>query len=555
MALDLPDHVLRAIKCGPIPTIREIGTVIFAPDGSVERVEPADSIVGNPKTDGERVVAFAHRYLRQPDGPHVGEPMVLDVFQIAWLLAVFDNPAGTRDAYLSIARRNGKTYLIAVVNLAYVVGPMARKNTELASAAMSREQAGLVYTMMARMLEMSPQLEGTYIITPSAKRIRGLRLNVDFMPVSSEAKTGHGRSLQLVLLDEAGQIDAPSTPFTEMLRTSQGSVEAPLFITISTQAPNDAAYFSVMLDAAETSQNPQIVSHVYAADAGADLMDETQWQRANPGLGKFRSRDDLAAQLRTAQAIPTQSAGAQNLLLNMRVSQNTLFMSPAVWKLNQRPPNLISRATASLHLGLDLSLRTDLTAAVASWRDEESGDVNLEVHAFAPLLGVKERELRDRAPYTTWAAQGLLQLTPGQQVDYKWVAAYLAKVYAGFNIASVHYDRWRIEIFQGAAQQTPFFGMVERWEPVGQGYTSMAPRLEAFEGEALAGRLRTGGHPVLNLGAASAITVQDPAGNRKLDKSKSTQRIDALVAAVMAVFPVSEGYQATQAFDPAALIG
>jgi phage terminase large subunit-like protein len=104
-----------------------------------------------------------------------------------------------------------------------------------------------------------------------------------------------------------------------------------------------------------------------------------------------------------------------------------------------------------------------------------------------------------------------------------------------------------------AAAHRQNFGEDSAWIPVGQGFKDMTPRIENFEALMLSGRLRHGGHPLLNMAAAAAVVTSDPAGGRKLDKSKTTNRIDPLVASVMATFSVSEGL--ANGVDIAGMIG
>ena len=140
-------------------------------------------------------------------------------------------------------------------------------------------------------------------------------------------------------------------------------------------------------------------------------------------------------------------------------------------------------------------------------------------------------------------------------MDYEQIAHYMAVKLNDLGIEphTVEFDRWRIELFQKEADEAGF-AMMATWNPVGQGYRDFSPRVEAFENLMLEGRIRHGNHPLLNLAAANAIAVSDPTGARKLDKSKSTNRIDPMIAAVMAAFAVSEG-NVEQQFDLAALVG
>ncbi len=504
-------------------------------------------------TRGERVLAFITKFCKVPEGASVGKPLVLDEFQRKFILAIYDNPHGTRRAILSIARKNGKSGLIAALMLAHIVGPEAQLNSQIVSGAMSRDQAALVFNLAVKMLQLAPELEGLYKYVPSSKRIIGLRKNVEYRALSADGTTAHGLSPILAILDEVGQVRGPMTPFVEAITTSQGAHETPLLMAISTQAPSDADMLSILIDDATRSGDPHTVCHVYAADEGCDLMDQEQWKKANPALGTFRNTKDLEEQLKQASRIPSMEASVRNLLLNQRIALESLWLAPAVWKSCGEPIDLdVFRSGAHVAIGLDLSLRTDLTAAVLAARDED-GCIHLLPFVFAPESGMKDRELRDKAPYTSWTRDGHMIAVPGQTLDYEWLCQYMRLKLNDLSIRidSVHFDRWRIKELQSAASREGF-AQEATWIEVGQGYQSMSPRIEAFETHLLQSKIRHGSHPLLNMAAANAVVVRDPAGNRKIDKSKATQRIDPLVAAVMSVGAFME--QETE-FDVGAYIG
>ena len=216
-------------------------------------------------TQAERVIAFVERYCLTPEGAHVGKPLKLAEFQKEFIRAVYDNAHGTRRAYLSIARKNGKSGLIAGLLLAHLVGPMAKQNSQIVSGAMSRDQASLVFNLAAKMVMMSPKLSQLVKIIPSGKRLIGLPLNVEYKALAADGKTAHGLSPALAILDEVGQVRGPQSDFIDAITTSQGAHEEPLLIAISTQAASDADLFSIWLDDAANSHDPQIISHVHAA--------------------------------------------------------------------------------------------------------------------------------------------------------------------------------------------------------------------------------------------------------------------------------------------------
>lgn len=483
-------------------------------------------------TRAEAVIAFIERYCPTPDGAHVGKPILLDAFQRKFIVAIYDNPDGTRRALLSLARKNGKTALIAGLVLAHLVGPEAKLNSQLVSGAMSRDQAALVFNLASKMVQLSPKLSSIVRIVPSGKRLLGLPLNTEYKALAADGKTAHGLSPVLAILDEIGQVRGPQSDFVDAITTSQGAHEAPLLIAISTQAASDADLFSIWLDDAKASEDPRIVCHLYAAPEGCDLLDLAAWKAANPALGLFRSEDDLREHMVQAQRMPSMENTARNLLLNQRVSTESPFVSPDVWKSCGAK---VLPFEGPVFCGLNLSARTDLTALVIVG---QIGDVwHVVPHFWTPEQGLIERAKRDRAPYDVWARQGLLHTTPGATVDYQHVAQDMAALLAGLDVQAVAYDRWRIDLLRKELSRIEInLPLVE----FGQGYKDMAPALDALEAALLNARLAHGMHPVLAMCAANAVVTKDPTGARKLDKSRATGRIDGMQALAMAMGAASQ---------------
>lgn len=479
-------------------------------------------------TRADKIIAFIERYCVTPEGANVGQPLVLADFQKGFIREVYDNPAGTRRGYLSIARKNGKTGLIAGLLLAHLIGPEAVQNSQIVSGAMSRDQAALVFNLAAKMVQQSPRLTSLVRIVPSGKRLIGLPLNVEYRALAADGKTAHGLSPVLAILDEVGQVRGPQSDFVDAITTAQGAHAAPLLLTISTQAASDADLLSVWLDDAKASKDPRIVSHVYEAPAGCELLDEAAWQAANPALGIFRSRDDLAEQMKQAQRMPSMGNMARNLLLNQRVSTDSPFVSPDVWAENDGDPEAFD--DVPVYAGLDLSARTDLTALVLVGMVD--GVWQVRPYFWTPEQGLQDRARRDRTPYDVWAQQGFLRTTPGATVDYAHVAQDMAEILADVDLQAVAFDRWRIDVLRRELERLGLELPLVEW---GQGFRDMGPALDSLEAELLNGRIAHGGHPVLTACAMNATTVKDPAGSRKLDKSRATGRIDGMQALAMAI--------------------
>lgn len=510
----LHQSIRDAIKSGPTPVFRNLKVV-----------------ASKEWTRGEKVIAFIEKHCVVPEGDLVGKPVLLADFQKAFILAIYDNPFVTDTAILSIARKNAKTGTIAFILLAHLVGPEAVRNSRIVSGAMSRDQAAEVYNLASKCVALSPTLDGICKIIPSSKTIIGLPMNVEYKAISAEGKTAHGKSPIVAILDEVGQIVGPQSDFVDAITTAQGAYNNPLLIYISTQAATDADFLSIAIDDATKNRPEKTVCHVYAADPEAGVLDEVAWYAANPALGLFRSLADMTKQAQKASRMPSFENSFRNLMLNQRVVTTSPLISRDVWKSCGSAPAPLTGM--KVDAGLDLSKRTDLTAFVAVGRDDD-GIGHVHCLCWTPEVGLHDRAKRDRVPYDMWVKEGFLRTTPGATVDYEFVIADIIDFLNEHEIDldKLAFDRWRIDVFKKECERA---GVELPLVEFGQGFKDMSPAIDILEADLLNARLRHGNHPLLSMAAANAVDTKDPADNRKLDKMKSTGRIDPLQALCMAL--------------------
>jgi phage terminase large subunit-like protein len=482
-------------------------------------------------TRGERVCKFIEAYCVVPDGKLVGKPIKLMPFQRRFLLEIYDNPENTSRAYLSIGRKNGKTALIACMVLAHLVGPEARLNSQIISGARSREQAALVYKLAEKMVRLNPALSKIIKPTPSTKMLTGLTMNVEYRAISAEAGTAHGLSPVLAILDEVGQVKGPYDAFVEAIETAQGAHDNPLLVAISTQAATDNDLFSRWLDDAEKSEDPRIVSHLYTAPKDCALDDRKAWKEANPAMGEFRSIADLEAFAERAERQPTAENTFRWLYLNQRIEASAPFVSRSLWAACGGEPMPLDGMP--VYGALDLSEVSDLTALVLT--GQADGLCHVHPTFWLPGDGLRDKARADRVPYDLWHEQGFLQAAPGPTVDYDFVAAHLWEVFQRLDVRKIAFDRWNWRHFRPRLAAAGFSEeqLDAHFVEFGQGFQSMSPALRDLEAALLTGKIRHGGHPVLTMCAANAVVQSDPAGNRKLNKAKSSGRIDGLVSLAM----------------------
>ena len=375
-------------------------------------------------TRGEKIVAFIEAYCKIPEGAHVGQPIKLMKFQKQFILGVYDNPHGTSRAYLSVARKNGKSALIAAVVLAHLVGPEAKQNSQIISGARSRDQAILVFKLAEKMIKLSPELSKIVRIVPSQKMLIGLICNVEYKAISAESGTAHGLSPSLAILDEIGQVRGPHDAFIEAIETAQGAYDDPLLIAISTQAATDGDLFSIWLDDAAHAKDQRIISHLYTAPKDCQILDTKAWKVENPALGKFRSLQDIKDFAQQADRLPAKANSFRWLFLNQRIEAQSPFLSRADWEANDVPPEV--EASDRVFAGLDLSASRDLTALVLVF--PKDGEYHVAPHFWLPEDGLRDKAMSEKVPWDIWAEQGYLTTISSPVIQPEVIAMAVAEI-------------------------------------------------------------------------------------------------------------------------------
>ena len=478
-----------------------------------------------------RLLDFASE-LRVGEGQKVGEPLQLMPWQLDWLNRTF--APGVRRSILSVARRNGKTALVAVLVLAALFGPIVVPNSLILSGSRSREQASLVFTYCRKMLQVSGLVHLVHI-RDSAKEIHCPRMGTLYRAISADATTAVGFGAWLVIHDELGQVRGPRDSLFEALSSGMGSYANSLELLISTQAPTDADLFSVLLDDALAGADSSIVGVLHAAPADCDLEDPEAWRAANPSLATgVRDLADLSRRAAEAVRLPSQESGFRNFNLNQRVAAFAPFLTPSVWDSCGGPVSDAAFTTGRVHGGLDLSSRQDLTALVLATEDAD-GIVHLRTHAWTPEATIRERAARDRAPYDLWRKAGHLEAMPGVAIDLEEVASRLAAICRDLDVERIMFDRWRMPELRRWLEKLDAWHVIEVLAEHGQGFKDMTVAVDVMSQKALEAKLRHGGHPVLRWCISNTVITRDGAENRKPDKAKAFGRIDCAVAAMMAV--------------------
>jgi phage terminase large subunit-like protein len=512
----------------------------------------------------DRIISFVETLI-VPSGFGVGQRFKLCEFQKRFIRDVYDpheiyidrnsgkvkKKRKVRRAILSIARKNGKTALIAALVLAHLcLKGLREKNGEIFSVANSKDQAGVVFKFVKQVIEASPTLsKGLKCFgKPEGGGAKMVKACEDwggsvYYVVSADAGTLHGRSPSLWIYDELAQ--SKSEDLYDACNTSQGGRLQPLGIIISTQAADPAHILSRLIDDGITNNDETKVVHLYAVGEDcADVFDNEEiWVEANPALGDFNDVENMRMLAQEAKRIPSREASFRNLHLNQRISLDSVLIPAPLWRtLSAKSEDEKLQEGESIYLGLDLSTVADLSALVAVSAD---GNDRVKAWFWKPADKIKEHELTDRQHYGVWRDQGWITTTSGSIIDYSSIALKIMEIASKYKVVGLAYDSWNMDCLKREFNHLNYDYYVDNEEVLlnngirlvnfRQGYRTMSPAINALERSVISNQLRHDGNPVLTWNVSNGIVVTDPAGNRKIDKNKSRSRVDGLVAMVMAI--------------------
>jgi phage terminase large subunit-like protein len=414
----------------------------------------------------------------------------------------------------------------------------------------TRDQAAILFTDAKKMAEASPALQGELTITRS--NIAFLSARSYFRPVSSEARALDGKRVHMALIDEIHE-HRSALVVDKMRAGTKGRRQALIFeitnagydrhsvcwhhheysLKVLEGIVEDDSWFAYVcqLDPCEPCRAAGHLMPSETCQACDDWRDRRVWPKANPNLGVSVPERYLTELVREAEGMPSKQNIVKRLNFCLWTESATRWLPSDHWAAcggSVDPETLRGR---TCYGGLDLATTTDLAAFILLFPpDGEETTWAVLVRAWVPQETIQRRSRQDRVPYDVWAQQGVLEATEGNVVDYDVIRERIRQDAEAYRIAEIGFDRWNASQLVTQLQQDG-----ATMKPVGQGFASMSAPAREFE-KLVAGRaLRHGGHPVLAWCAANVCVEQDAAGNIKPSKRKSTERIDLIVALVMAL--------------------
>jgi phage terminase large subunit-like protein len=474
--------------------------------------------------------------LTHTKGPFAQIEFNLRPWQVAILKKLFktrrDGLRQYRQCLLMLPRKNGKTELAAALAIYFLMFD-GEIGGEVYSAAADKDQAALVFNVAAQMIRNDPELYAQVEIVDSQKRIVHRKSGSFYRAISAEAYSKHGFNASVVIYDELHA--APSRELWDVLTTSQGARSQPLTLAISTAGfDRHSILWELYSHAKKVAENPSIdptfLPILYEAPDDADWTDEKVWKKANPALGDFRSLEEMRIAAARAKEIPAQENTFRRLYLNQWTEQAARWISMPAWDACRAAIPRESLRGRRCYVGMDLSSTTDLTALVAVFPDDEDGFDVLPLF-FVPQDSIRDRSHRDRVPYDEWARRGVIVPIPGPVVDYEFIRAKLTEWDAEFDVREIAYDPWNATDLVTRLEKQDGFTLVK----MRQGFPSLTAPTKSLEKAILSKTLRHDGHPVLRWNVSNVAVESDAAGNIKVSKEASTERIDGVAALVMAV--------------------
>ena len=490
------------------------------------------------KKKADRAVTFIEN-LCHTKGKWAGTPFWLLPWQEQLIRDIFGivKPDGNRQfrtAFVEICKKVGKSELAAAVAL-YLLYADNEPSAEVYGAAADRQQASIVFDVAKQMVEMSPALMKRSKLMGATKRIVNYSNAGYYQVLSAEVGGKHGFSVSGLVFDEIHT--QPNRQLYDVL--TKGSSDArqnPLHFIITT-AGNDRHSIAYELhtkavDILEGRRvDPTFYPVVYGLKDDEDWEDEANWYKVNPSLGYTVDIERLRDAYREAKQNPADEVTFKWLRCNMWVSSTVAWIPDAIYMRGNEPIDMDALAGRDCYAGLDLSSTGDITALVLIFppRNEDEKYVLLP-YFWIPEETIPRRVKANSVPYDIWEKQGYIMSTEGNVIHYDFIEKFIIYLSEKYHILEIAVDRWNatqmIQNLEGEG-----FTIV----PFGQGFSSMSAPTKEFYRLLMEGRIIHGGNPVLRWMAGNVVIDTDPAGNIKVTKAKSKEKIDGIVAAIMAL--------------------
>jgi len=439
-----------------------------------------------------------------------------------------------RTAYIEIPKKQGKSELAAAIAL-YLLYADHEPSAEVFSAAADRQQASIVFDVAKRMVEMTPGLQKRSKVMSATKRIVNYSNAGYYQVVSADVGGKHGYSISGLVFDEIH--NQPNRKLWDVLTKGSGDARRQALHVAITTAGTDrnSICFELHTKAldilSDRKVDPTFYPVVYSLPMDADWQDEKNWYKVNPSLGYTVPIERMREAYLQSQDNPAEENVFRTLRLCQWVGSTVQWIPDHIYDLENQPIDKHALRRRDCYAGLDLSSSGDITALVLMFPPRTDDEKYIMLPYFwVPEETIPKRVQQTSVPYDNWVAQGYVQATPGNVIDYAYIQNTIGELSYKYHIREIAFDRWGSNML---VERLSEMGLTV--VPFGQGYKDMSPASRAFYEELMKGNIIHGGNPVMKWMCGNVVIEQDPAGNIKPTKAKSKDKIDGVVAAIMAL--------------------
>ena len=483
----------------------------------------------------EKVAAAAvtfYSFLTHNKGRWAGQPLTLEPWQQFIIASLFgwkraDGTRRFRESYTEVARKNGKSTLSSGVGLQLLTAD-GEQGAEIYCAATKKEQARIVFGDAQNMARKSTAL--LKVIKVQQHSIFAPATLSKMVPMSSDSNTEDGLNPHGIIIDEYHA--HPDDSLYSVLNSATGARSQPLLSIITTAGFNRLGPCAQLRRACVgllegTHTDDSYFTIIYSLDEGDDWQDESTWPKANPNLGVSVKPDYLQEQYAKAVRLPSQQVNFKTKHLNLWTDSSEVWLPAELWQ--QGAQGSLVLAGRKAWGGLDLAKTRDISSFVLVF-PKEGGAFDVRCWFWVPEDKVDERTKKDAVPYRQWVDEGYLIATPGNVTDYEFIKSEIRTACDTYQVQMIDYDPWNSSqlVIDLTGEGMPM-------QALRQGFASLSAPTVELENLVADTKIHHYGDPVLAWMCGNVVLARDPAGNIKLDKGKSKEKIDGMAALVNAL--------------------
>ena len=436
-----------------------------------------------------------------------------------------------REAYLEVARKNGKTTLLAGIGC-YMLFADGEAGAEVYSCATTRDQARECFGAAQEMVRRCTLSRRAKIFRSAGGSISYEANGSIFKPLSSDANTLDGKNASCTIVDEfhAHKTDEVYA----VMKSSMGARRQPLMCIITTAGFNLAGpcftYRSSAIKMLEgIIEDDTSLAMIYTHDNREELADPAMWVKSNPCFGASVKPEYLEEQYHTMRTKPEQESSILTKNFNLWVQASDIWIGDDVWCANRSQTDVETLNGCECYGGLDLGAVNDFSALVLEFH--ENGRTQVLPFFWIPEEKYRSRRevLRENANIDVWVRQGFLRVTPGNVTDYGIIRNDIIELRDRYSILKIGYDRWNSSqlVIDLLAEGLPMDGFQ-------QSISNISPPTKDFERIVRLGEYEHFDNPILRWQISNTVVWRDANDNLKPVKNRSPEKIDGVVAAIMA---------------------